>query len=203
MGVQAYYFGKKDFELGVGGEDQDTSRHFEGRFGSIRAILSMWGLREKNGARTKIWTKGNRAYLLSPFEWSLKKEHFRKNNVKIGWKWPSYAKFNVHAPKWHLAYFVPIDDHFGHFFWDMNFKFVLPFIYINFDIQVWSQLDPNWPFYPPKKLQKNSKTAISQNPILPKCHSPKSLLLLHFSMNLFETFRINVNMDFAFGWFLI
>ena len=39
--------------------------------------------------------------------------------------------------------------------------------------------------------------AISQNPILPKCHSPKSLLLLHFSMNLSETFRINVNMDFA------
>ena len=39
--------------------------------------------------------------------------------------------------------------------------------------------------------------AISQNPILPKCHSPKSLLLLHFSKNLSETFRINVNMDFA------
>ena len=39
--------------------------------------------------------------------------------------------------------------------------------------------------------------AISQKPILPKCHSPKSLLLLHFSMNLSETFRINVNMDFA------
>ena len=27
-GVQAYHFGKKDFELGVGGEGQDTSRHF-------------------------------------------------------------------------------------------------------------------------------------------------------------------------------
>ena len=39
--VQAYYFGKKDFELGVGGEGQDTSRHFDGSFGSIRAILSM------------------------------------------------------------------------------------------------------------------------------------------------------------------
>ena len=39
--------------------------------------------------------------------------------------------------------------------------------------------------------------AISQNPILPKFHSPKSLLLLHFSMNLSETFRINVNMDFV------
>ena len=38
-GVQAYHFGKNDFELGVGGEGQDTSRHFEDSFGSIRAIL--------------------------------------------------------------------------------------------------------------------------------------------------------------------
>ena len=32
---------KKDFELGVGGEGQDTSRHFEGSFGPIRSILLM------------------------------------------------------------------------------------------------------------------------------------------------------------------
>ena len=32
-GVQAYHSGKKDFELGVGGEGQDTSRHFEGSLG--------------------------------------------------------------------------------------------------------------------------------------------------------------------------
>ena len=38
-GVHAFHFGKKYFELGVGGEGQDTSRHFEGSFGSIRAIL--------------------------------------------------------------------------------------------------------------------------------------------------------------------
>ena len=36
MGV---HFGKKDFELGVGGEGQDTSRNFEGSFESIRALL--------------------------------------------------------------------------------------------------------------------------------------------------------------------
>ena len=30
---------KKDFELGVGGEGQDTFRHFEDSFGPIRAIL--------------------------------------------------------------------------------------------------------------------------------------------------------------------
>ena len=40
-GVQAFHFGKIYFELGVGGEGQDTSRHFEGSFGSIRAILPM------------------------------------------------------------------------------------------------------------------------------------------------------------------
>ena len=38
---KAYHFGKKDFELGFGGEGQDTSRHFEGRFGYIHAILPM------------------------------------------------------------------------------------------------------------------------------------------------------------------
>ena len=38
---------------------------------------------------------------------------------------------------------------------------------------------------------------MSQNAILAKCQSPKSLILLNFSMNLSETFRIDVNMDFA------
>ena len=40
-GVQAYHFGKNDFELGVGVEGQDTSRTFEGGFGSMRTILPM------------------------------------------------------------------------------------------------------------------------------------------------------------------
>ena len=63
--------------------------------------------------------------------------------------------FNIHAPKWHLAYFVPIDGHFGSKFWDMDFTFVMPIIYINFDIQT----------------------------------------------NLSETFKIDVNMNFAnTGW---
>ena len=39
--------------------------------------------------------------------------------------------------------------------------------------------------------------AISQNPILPDCHSSKILILLHFSINLSKTFRIDVNIDFA------
>ena len=38
-GVQAFHFGKKDFDLGVGEEGQNTSRHFDGSFESIRVIL--------------------------------------------------------------------------------------------------------------------------------------------------------------------
>ena len=90
---------------------------------------------------------------------------------------------------------------------DMNFKFVLPGIYINFDIQINFEVNQTQIIYSiPKNTPKITKMAISQNPFLPKCHSPKSLLLLHFSMNLSETFRINVNMDFAHtnsGRFLI
>ena len=40
-GVQAYHFGKNDFDVEVGGEGQDTSRHFDVSFGSIHAILPM------------------------------------------------------------------------------------------------------------------------------------------------------------------
>ena len=45
---------KKDFELGVEREGQDTVLHFEGGFGSICAILPMRGLGVKTGAKTKI-----------------------------------------------------------------------------------------------------------------------------------------------------
>ena len=69
----------------------------------------------------------------------------------------------------------------------MNFKFVLPLIYINFDILTKfevNQIQIGHSIL--KKLQKIDKMGISQ---LPKCHSLKSLLLLHF--------RINDYMDFA------
>ena len=71
----------------------------------------------------------------------------------------------------------------------MDFKLVLPNIYINIDIQTKFEVYQTQIGHSiPKKLQKLTKVVISQNPILPKCHSPKSLLLLHFSMNLSETF---------------
>ena len=71
-------------------------------------------------------------------------------------------------------------------------------IHINFDIQTKPEVNQTQIGHSiPKKLQKLTKVAISQNSILPKCHSPKSLLLQHFSMNFSKTFRINVNIDFA------
>ena len=85
---------------------------------------------------------------------------------------------------------------------DMDFKFVLPIIYINFDIQTnQTQIGHSIP----KITLKVAKMAISQNPILPKCYSPKKPTPT-FSINLSETLRINVNMDFAHnnrGLFLI
>ena len=90
---------------------------------------------------------------------------------------------------------------------DIDFKFVLPHIYINLIYKpILKSIRPKLAIISPKILQKITKMAISQNPILPKCHSPKSLRHLHFSMNLSETVRINVNMDFAHsncGRFLI
>ena len=65
---------------------------------------------------------------------------------------------------------------------DMNFKFVFPSININFDIQTKYSLEsirPKLAILSSKILQNLAKVAISQNPILPKRHSPKSLLL-HF-----------------------
>ena len=77
----------------------------------------------------------------------------------------------------------------------MDFKFVLPIIYIN--IKGKTQLEVNWTQIDHFGPQKNIKMAISQNAILAKCQSQKSLLLLHFYVSLSETFRIDVYMDFA------
>ena len=35
------------------GEGQDSSRNFKGGVGSMRTILPMWGLGEKNGAKNQ------------------------------------------------------------------------------------------------------------------------------------------------------
>ena len=53
---------------------------------------------------------------------------------------PSYATFNVHAPKWHLAYFCQLMAILAKLL-DMDFKFVLPRINSNsrtdFDYFTW------------------------------------------------------------------
>ena len=40
-GFRPFTLENKYFKLGVGGDSQDMSRHFEGSFGSIRAILPL------------------------------------------------------------------------------------------------------------------------------------------------------------------
>ena len=77
----------------------------------------------------------------------------------------------------------------------MDFKFVLPLIYIN--IKGETQLEVYWTQIDHFGPQKTIKMAISQNAISAKCQLPKSLLLLHFSIYLSENFRIDVNIDFA------
>ena len=94
-----------------------------------------------------------------------------------------------------LAFFGPKIGHFGQIFRDMDFNFVLPIMSI--DIKGQTKLEVNWTQINHFSLQKYTKMAISQNPILLKWRSPKSLLLLNFSIKIFETFRIDVNMDFA------
>ena len=49
---------KKIYKLGVGGEGQDTSRHFKGSFGSIRALLSMLVLGVKTATKSELKVMG-------------------------------------------------------------------------------------------------------------------------------------------------
>ena len=52
---------------------------------------------------------------------------------KLDEKLPSFAQFNVLVPKWHLAYFVPIDGHFGQF---VRYELQICFSHhLHFDIQ--------------------------------------------------------------------
>ena len=52
-GGQACYFGNLNFEILVEGVGQDTSQPFEGSFGSMRAMLPVWGLAAKIKSKTK------------------------------------------------------------------------------------------------------------------------------------------------------
>ena len=81
---------------------------------------------------------------------------------------------------------------------DMDFKFFCTAFTLTFICKpILKSIGPKLAILSLKILQKINEMAISQTPILPKFHLPKSLILLYFSMNLSENFRINVNMDFA------
>ena len=90
---------------------------------------------QKWGQKTNIWNK--------EIELRIWFHSIRLNElvilvcsfVKIWWKMAKLWPWEARAPKWRW----PILGHkmaiLATFFWDMNFKFVLPIIYINFDIQ--------------------------------------------------------------------
>ena len=51
--VQAFHFGKKDFELGVGGEGQDTSQHLRVVFGPYMQYYPCETSEQKLGQKPK------------------------------------------------------------------------------------------------------------------------------------------------------
>ena len=52
-GVQAFQIWKQNFDPWVGGDGLDMYQQLEGGFGSMRAILPIWGLGAKNGSKTE------------------------------------------------------------------------------------------------------------------------------------------------------
>ena len=94
--VQAFYFGKNNFELGVGGEGQDTSRHFGSRFGSIRAKLPnkcpCKASEQKLEQKPKSGLKVKTLYIYCHHSICLlKTSKLKKIKSKLDVKWPSYA----------------------------------------------------------------------------------------------------------------
>ena len=86
--------------------------------------------------------------------------------------------------------FVPIYGHLGHFL-DMFFTFSPSFTLTLIYKPILKSIGPKLAILSPKI----TKVGLSQNPILRKCHSTKSRL--NFSMNLSETFRNDLTIDFA------
>ena len=90
---------------------------------------------------------------------------------------------------------------------DMNFKFVLPSIYNNFDIK--NKFEVNQTQIDHSKTKKTPKTHQSghiSKPHFAQVSFTKKPTPPTFFNQFFETFRINVNMDFAHtnhGRFLI
>ena len=121
-----------------------------------------------------------------------------KRTSKLDETWPSYATLKSLPKSGIWPIFCQLMAILAKCFdiWTSNLfcpSFILTLIYK----PSLKSIRPKLTILSSKKLQKINERATSQNPILPKCHSPKSLVLLHFAMILYETFRINVNIDFV------
>ena len=135
--------------------------------------VPMWGLGAKNGPKAK-WNEIELSFLY----YSIRPDKLINLIVlcrtsRSDEKWPSYAHSKL-GQKWCPGLFWAENwpD-----FWDMDFKFVLTLIYIN--IKGKPYLEVNWTQIDHLSSEKH-KTTSSQNAILAKCQSLKSLLLLIF-----------------------
>ena len=116
---------------------------------------------------SKKWTKNqnlkrqDRAQLITEF-------YLSRRTSKSDKKWPSYVHSKL-GKNWHCvlswAKNQPFWSHFLRY--GLQICFTIIFVEVN-----WTQIDHF-------SRQKATKMVISQNTILPKCQSPKSLLL-HF-----------------------
>ena len=139
-----------------------------------------WGFGAKTRAKTKKSELKKIELSYCHHSICLKKIAF----ITIGMSKFNECPFNVLAQKWHMAYFVPIDGHFGQILCDMNFKFVLPIIYIIFNIQpkfevTQTHIGHSIPIYPlvwsqkACSINKSGETTITSREI---CTSKSSYL---------------------------
>ena len=111
-GVRVFHFGKKNFELGVGREGQDTSRHLRIVLGPYVQYCPFEASEQKLQLGQKQKSELKKIELsYCPYSMSLQKTSIF---MKITSKYDENDR--VLAQKWHLAYFVPIDGHFGQVF---------------------------------------------------------------------------------------
>ena len=143
----------------------------EGGFGSV---LPMWSLGAKNGSKPQSFT---------PFDSSRPADHFDVVECQNCIKMAELCPFNLPklGQKPRSGLFWAENGYLWHIFWDTDFKFVLPIIYINIK---------------GKSIGPRLTISSSTNH---KCQLPKSLLLLHFY---FQNRCKHGSMDFASGFLI-
>ena len=65
--VAPFQFWKHDFDLWAGGDGLDMHQQLERGFGSMGAMLPIWGLGRKKGAKTLIWIKTHTLFIALKF----------------------------------------------------------------------------------------------------------------------------------------